>query len=113
MRRCLLPCLVLLTVACKSPEERACENTNRLNEAAVAERSPNDTKSANQRQRGCLESLGRLRQEIQPDEELWFAYLRCLQSATQMSDQAKCLEPLTAVQMQQIDGKAAKPAQTN
>ena len=98
MRRCLPLCLVLLTIACKSPEEKACENTVRIIESSEHGRSA-DIGIA-ELERGCLESLVRLRHQIQPDEEMWFTYLRCLRAATDMSDQAKCLEPLTAPKAQ-------------
>src|SRR5690606_20535301 len=67
---------------------------------AAAERS-GAGKSEQDRYRDCLESLGRLRQQIQPDEEMWFAYLRCLNAADSMSAQFECLAPLTELQNQQ------------
>jgi len=96
------PCLLVLALGCKSPEERACENTVKIIEqsGAAAERS-GAGKSEKDRYRDCLESLGRLRQQIQPDEEMWFAYLRCLNAADSMSAQFECLAPLTELQNQQ------------
>jgi len=96
MRRLVPLCLVVLAVGCKSPEEKACVNTVRLiAESGVTGGRSDDGKSEQERQRDCLESLGRLRHELQPDEEQWFAYLRCLTAAQSMSEQFDCLAPLT------------------
>jgi hypothetical protein len=96
MRRLAPLCLLVLAVGCKSPEEKACANTVRvIAESGVTDGRSDDGKSEQQRERDCLESLGRLRRELQPDEEQWFAYLRCLTAAQSMNDQFDCLGPLT------------------
>jgi hypothetical protein len=89
--------VALLLVGCKSPEEKACVNTVRLiAESGVTNGRSDDGKSESDRQDDCLESLGRLRQQLDPGEEQWFAYLRCLTAAESMSAQFDCLGPLTA-----------------
>jgi hypothetical protein len=96
MRRLAPLCLLVLAVGCKSPEEKACANTVRLiAESGVTNGRPDDGKSESDRRRACLESLGRLRQELQPEEEQWFVYMRCLNAADSMSAQFDCLGPLT------------------
>ena len=96
MRRLAPLCLVVLALGCKTPEEKACANTVRLiAESGVTNGRPDAGKSESDRERDCLESLGRLRYELQPDEEQWFAYLRCLTAATNMSEQFDCLGPLS------------------
>lgn len=94
MRRLAPLCLVLLVVGCKSPEEKACENIVRINEAHAAESGRSDGKSSSDHQRGCLDSLRRLQGQLEPSEDEWFTYLACVRAAEQMSDQAKCLAPL-------------------
>ena len=96
------PCLLVLALGCKSPEEKACDNTVRIiAESGVTDGRPDADKSERQRRRDCLESLGRLRQQIQPSEDVWFTYLGCLTAADSMSAQFECLTPLTELQMQQ------------
>jgi hypothetical protein len=90
------PCLLVLALGCKSPEEQACDNTVRIiATSGVTEGRPDADKSDKQRRRDCLESLGRLRQQIQPDEDVWFVYLRCLTDADSMKAQFDCIAPLT------------------
>jgi hypothetical protein len=90
------PCLLVLALGCKSPEEKACDNTVRIiAESGATDGRPDANKSEKQRYRDCLDSLGRLRQQIQPEEEVWFAYLRCLIAADSMKGQFECLAPLT------------------
>lgn len=97
MRRLAPLGLVVLAFGCKSPEEKACINTVRLiAESGVTNGRSDDGKSESDRRDDCLESLGRLRQQLQPGEEQWFAYLRCLTAAQSMSAQFDCLGPLTA-----------------
>jgi hypothetical protein len=94
MRRLAPLCLFVLAFGCKSPEEKACANTVRI----IAESGVDNGaagKTEQQRNRDCLESLGRLRQQLQPDEEQWFAYMRCLTVADSMPAQFECLEIVT------------------
>jgi len=100
MRRFVPLCLLgsSLLLGCQSLEDRACENTVRVNLAAAAEAGRTETRSESQLQRNCMDSLMRLRQEIQPDEEAWFTYMRCVREAPDMAAQGTCLEPLTKLQ---------------
>lgn len=93
MRRLAPLALLALTlmVGCKSPEEKACAHTVEL----IAKSGITNNKSERDRQSDCLDSLGRLRQQTKPDEEQWYAYLRCLTAAQDMSEQFDCLGPLT------------------
>ncbi|MFO7563631.1 MAG: hypothetical protein R6X02_13370 [Enhygromyxa sp.] len=99
MRRIAAPCLIVLALGCKSPEEKACDNTVRIIEQSGAtDGRPDANKSEKERRRDCLDSLGRLRQQIQPEEDVWFAYLGCLTAADSMKAQFDCLAPLTGQQ---------------
>jgi hypothetical protein len=86
--------LVLLSFACKSPEEKACETSVRISEAHSAQTGQGDGKTSREHQRGCVDGLRRLREQLRPDEDQWFTYLACIRAAAQMSDQPKCLQPL-------------------
>lgn len=94
MRRCVPLALVLLSFACKSPEEKACETSVRIIEAHTASTGQGDGKTSREHQRGCVDGLRRLREQLQPSEDEWFTYLRCVRAAAQMTDQSKCLQPL-------------------
>lgn len=110
MRKIAAPCLIVLALGCKSPEEKACANTVEVIERSGANDGRADAgKSEKQRYRDCLDSLGRLRQQIQPEEDVWFTYLACLTAADSMNAQFECLAPLTELQMQQQAGKAQQP----
>jgi hypothetical protein len=95
-------------VGCQSVEDQACENTVAINEKVAAENGSSDGKSTRQHQRDCIDSLVRLRQQIQPGEDTWFAYMNCLRAATSMSEQGQCLAPLTALQTQDIKKATAE-----
>jgi hypothetical protein len=101
---CLFGALFTSVIGCQSIEDRACETTVRINLAAAAEAGREDNRTENELNRNCIDSLQRLRQEIQPDEEAWFTYMRCLRGAQDMADQAKCLEPLAAIHNKAIAG---------
>jgi hypothetical protein len=94
MRRSCLLALVLLSFACKSPEEKACETSVRIIEAHTASTGQGDGKTSREHQRGCVDSLRRLREQLRPSEDEWFIYLRCVRAAAQMTDESKCLQPL-------------------
>jgi hypothetical protein len=107
MRRLAPLCLFVLAFGCKTPEEKACANTVRI----IAESGVDNGaagKSEQQRRRDCLESLGRLRQQQQPEEEQWFAYLRCLTAANDMNAQFECLGPLTGADANSPAAEAGK-----
>ena len=82
-------------VGCKSPEEKACVNTVRLiADSGVADGREGTSKK--QRRRDCVDSLARLRQQLQPSQDQWFTYLDCLSAAQSMSEQFDCLAPLSS-----------------
>lgn len=97
MRRLAPLGLFVLMLGCKSPEEKACANTVQLiADSGVTNGRSDAGKSESDRRRDCLNSLGRLQQQLQPEEEQWFTYLRCLSAAQSMSAQFDCLGPLTS-----------------
>ena len=112
MRPWVLLCLVSL-VGCKSVEDLACENSVAINEQVTAEQGARDGKTTRQHQRDCIDSLVRLRQQIQPDEDTWFRYMNCLRAATSMAEQGECLAPLTALQNQDIKKRRPSPHRTD
>lgn len=104
---------VLLLCGCGTPEERACAHTIELFEASnELPRFNEDGKGRVKHQRDCVESLRRLRAELHPDEDQWFAYLRCLRAAPDMPAQFDCLGPLSAAQTEAIE-QSLGPAPQN
>jgi len=99
MRPLVPASLLMILCGCSTPEERACAHTIELFEASSElPRFNDDRKSKVKRQRDCAESLRRLRIDIRPTEDQWYAYLWCVSEAPDINAQFQCLEPLAGDQ---------------